>query len=164
MIDIHKVIRHQTFAILKYSWYKDSELWSICSKCYISMFLYFLDSYTQKSDSHTKDLFDHYIPLSYKSQSIVFQENTKTFASCKNWISIKNMSLVFQLKRLKNVCWTTHKIAYNKNGIKLNVKKTFGNTSKTIKAVTFHNISINYIPVRAHKNSNTFIFSISQEM
>ena len=31
-------------------------------------------------------------------------------------------------------------------------------------AVTFHNISINYIPVRAHKNSNTFIFSISQEM
>ena len=43
------------------------------------MFLYFLDSYTQKSDSHTKDLFDHYIPLSYKSQSIVFQESTKTF-------------------------------------------------------------------------------------
>ena len=26
-----------------------------------------------------------------------------------------------------------------------------------MEAVTFHNISINYIPVRAHKNSNTFI-------
>ena len=86
------------------------------------------------------------------------------FCILQNWVSIKICLFYSNCNGWRMFTEQRIKLRITKNGIKLNVKKTFGNTSKTIKAVTFHNISINYIPVRAHKNSNTFIFSISQEM